>query len=57
MPDTIRRAHAVFTLIAIGILVGLGWALVHMAVQWPAGRIAGAAAVICLLLLIIAWLV
>lgn len=53
----IHSAHAIFTLIAVGILVGLGWALVHMAVAWPAGRVAGAAAIICALLLLVAYIV
>ena len=57
MPESIRSAHVIFTLIAFGILVGLGWALIHMAVAWPAGRVAAGAAIICALLLVIAWLV
>jgi hypothetical protein len=57
MPETIRSLHIIFTLIAVGILVGGGWGLVQMAIQWPISRIGGAAAVICVLLLIIAWLV
>jgi len=57
MPESIRSAHTIFTLIAIGILVGLGWALVHMAVHWPAGRVAAGAGIICALLLVIAWVV
>ena len=57
MPDTIHSAHIMFTLIATGILIGLGWALIHMAVAWPASRVAGGAAIICLLLLIIAYLI
>jgi len=57
MPETIHSFHAIFTLIAVGILFGLGFALVHMAVSWPASRIAGGAAVVCLLLLMIAWLI
>lgn len=57
MPESIHTAHAIFTLIAVGILVGAGWALIHQAVQWPAGRAQAAAAVICVLLLALAWLV
>lgn len=57
MVESIKSAHVIFTLIAVGILFGLGFALVHMAVTWPAGRVAGGAAIICLLLLVIAWLV
>lgn len=57
MPESIASVHAVFLLIAFGILIGFGWALITMAVQWPAGRISGIAALCCVLLLIIAWLV
>jgi hypothetical protein len=57
MPESIRSIHIIFTAIAFGILFGLGFALVHMAVTWPAHRVAGGAAIICLLLLAIAWLV
>lgn len=57
MPESIHSAHTIFTVIAIGILFGLGFALAHMAIAWPTSRVAGAAAVICALLLIIAWLV
>lgn len=57
MPESIGSWHTIFTLIAIGILIGLGWTLIRMAVAWPAGRVSGAAAVICILLLVIAWLV
>lgn len=55
--ESIKSAHAIFTLIAIGILFGLGFALVHLAVTWPAGRVAAGAAIICCLLLLVAWLV
>lgn len=54
---TIHSMHIIFTLIAIGILFGAGFSLAQMAVQWPASRVAGAAAIICLLLLLVAWLV
>ena len=57
MPPAINTIHILFTLIAFGILVGVGWALAHTAVQWPAGVVSGAAAVICVLVLLIAWLV
>lgn len=57
MPATINTPHIFFTLIAIGILIGIGWALAHMAVAWPAGRISGAAALICLLIIILAWVI
>jgi hypothetical protein len=53
----IHSAHAIFTLIAVGILFGLGFALAHMAVAWPASRVAVGAAIICVLVLVIAWLV
>jgi hypothetical protein len=57
MPESIHSAHAIFTLIAVGILFGLGFALVQRAVAWPADRIVAGAAIICVLLLVIAWLV
>lgn len=59
MPESIKSAHIIFTLIAIGILVGLGWELVKAALSWPwsDSRVGGAATVICLLLLLVAWLV
>lgn len=57
MPGSINSLHIVLTLIAFGILVGLGWALAHIAVAWPGNRQSAAAAVICLLLLALAWLV
>jgi|GEM_PF-5228181 len=55
--ETIKTFHTIFTLIAVGILFGLGFALAQMAVAWPASRIAGGAALICVLLVLIAWLV
>lgn len=59
MPGAITSAHVVFTLIAIGILIGLGWGLVQIALKWPwsDSRVGGAAALICVLLVVIAWLV
>lgn len=57
MPTSINTPHILFTLIAIGILIGAGWATVHLAISWPAGRISGAAAVVCLLILILAWVI
>jgi hypothetical protein len=50
MPESLKTAHIIFTTIAFGILFGLGFALAHMAVTWPAGRVAGGAAVVCVLL-------
>ena len=55
MPPAINSLHIIFTLVAIGVLVGLGWALAHLAMAWPASRVAGAAAVICLLIIALAW--
>lgn len=57
--DTIHSAHAIFTLIAIGILFGLGIGLVWQALQypWKDTRVGGAAIVVCVLLVVIAWLV
>jgi hypothetical protein len=57
MPPAINTVHIVVTLIAFGILVGLGWALAHLAIVWPSSRIAGGAALICLLIVILAWVI
>jgi hypothetical protein len=57
MPPAVNTLHIILTLLAYGILVGIGWALALMAIAWPASRIASAAGVICLLILILAWLV
>jgi len=57
MPETIKTIQAVVTLIAAGILFGLGWALAQRAINWPLDRIAGGAALACLLIVVIAWLV
>jgi len=56
MPESINSAAAMLDWIAIGILVGFGWALVQLAVQWPAGKVSGGAVLICVLLAL-AWLV
>ena len=57
MPPAINTLHILLTLIAFGILVGAGWALVQLAIQWPGARVSWAAAIICVLLLALAWLV
>jgi hypothetical protein len=57
MLEPIKTFQTIVVLIAFGVLVGLGWALAHMAVAWPASAKSGAAAVICLLLVIIAYLI
>ena len=57
MPEAINSIQTVLTLIATGILIGLGWHLAGLAIDWPASRVAGAAALICVLIVIIAWLV
>ena len=57
MPGAINTLHILLTLIAFGILIGLGWALVHMAVQWPGSQLSWAAAIICVLLVVLAWVV
>jgi len=55
MPEAINSLHIVFTVLAFGILLGAGIALAHLAITWPAGRVAAGAAVICLLILALAW--
>jgi hypothetical protein len=57
MPAAINTLHIVLTVLAFGILFGVGWALAHMAVAWPGNRISAAAAIIALLLLALAWIV
>lgn len=57
MPPAINTFHILITLIAFGILVGAGWALAHAAIVWPGSQWTWAAGVICILILIIAWLV
>jgi len=57
MPEAIKSVHVIFTLISIGILVGLGWSLIQMAVAWPFNRIGGGAAIICALIVLVAWLI
>jgi hypothetical protein len=57
MLEPIKSIQIILTLIATGILFGLGLWLVQKAIDWPVDRIAGAAAIICVLLVIIAWLV
>jgi hypothetical protein len=59
MPETIHSAHAVFTLIASGILFGLGLGLIWQALQypWKDSRVGGGAIIICILLVLVAWLV
>lgn len=57
MPPAINTLHNLLLLIAYGILIGIGWSLAVMAVSWPASRVAAASGVICLLILILAWLV
>jgi hypothetical protein len=54
MPAAINTLHIVLTVLAFGILFGVGWALAHMAVAWPGNRISAAAAIIALAL---AWIV
>jgi len=59
MPESIHSAHIIFTLIAVGILVGIGAGLAWRALSypWSDSRVGGAAVVICALLLLVAWLV
>ena len=57
MPTAINTIHIIFTLIVEGLLLGLGFSLAQLIVSWPASRVAGGAAVVGALLLLIAWLV
>jgi hypothetical protein len=57
MPPAINTLHLVLTVLAFGILFGVGWALAQLAVAWPGSRVSGAATVIALLLLALAWIV
>ena len=57
MPAAINTLHLVLTVISFGILFGLGFALIHKAVAWPANQVALGAALICLLLVALAWVV
>ena len=57
MPAAINTLHILLTVLAFGILFGLGWALAQLAIVWPASRICGAYALICVLILTLAWTV
>jgi hypothetical protein len=59
MPENLKTAHAIFTLIADGILLGFGFGLAWSALKWPwADRtFAGATIVICFLVLLIAYII
>jgi len=57
MPESIASVHTVFTLIAVGLLFGLGFSLAQQIVSWPAGRVAAGAAVVGLLILLVAYLI
>jgi hypothetical protein len=57
MPATINTFHIIFTLLATGLLFGLGFSLAQIIVSWPAGRVAAGAALIGALILLVAWLV
>lgn len=59
MPEAINSAHIIVTLIATGVLVGLGVALIWEAFKWPwkDSRVGGLAALICVLVVILAWVI
>jgi len=57
MPATINTVHIIFTILATGLLFGIGFSIAQLIVSWPAGRVAGGAALLGILILIIAWLV
>ena len=56
MPSEIKTPHDVFTMIAVGILVGGGATLAWIAVRWPWANnyISGAALDICALIDLVA---
>lgn len=55
MPESINSLHTIVTLIALGILFGAGFGLVQLAITWPMRRVAAGAAVICVLVVVLAW--
>lgn len=52
----VKTLHDVFTLLAVGILLGGGGTLAWIAVRWPWANnvVSGAALVICILIVLIA---
>ena len=57
MPEAINSFHIVLTLIAVGILIGLGWQLIAMAITWPVSRVGGLAALVGVLVVVLAWVI
>ena len=57
MPTSLHTIPAIVTVIALGVLFGLGFSLAQLAIGWPTSRVAVGAAFICLLIVIIAYLV
>lgn len=57
MPNSLHTIPAIVTVIALGVLFGLGFSLAQLAIGWPTSRVAVGAAFICLLIVIIAYLV
>jgi hypothetical protein len=57
MPPAINTLHIIFTLLATGLLFGLGFALAQLIVSWPASRISGGAVLLGIMILILAWLI
>ncbi len=57
MPESINSAHVLFTVIALGVLFGAGFSLAQLAIAWPSSRVAQGAAVVCVLVVLLAWFV
>jgi len=57
MPAAINTLHILFTVLAFGVLFGAAFALANAAVTYPGSQWTWAAGVICVLILIIAWVV
>lgn len=57
MPAAINTIHIIFTVLAFGLLFGLGFAVAQKLVAWPADRVSGGALLVAIMILLIAWLV
>jgi hypothetical protein len=59
MPENLKSAHAIFTLLADGILLGFGFGLAWAALKWPwTDKVfGGGALLVCILLILIAYII